>query len=64
MTMLHMICKEKTWYGEAYSTLSKAANREIDFYSPPSDPTDKAEILRSVAIIVASDGWAQIKSCM
>ena len=64
MTMLHMICKEKKWYGEAYSTLTKAANGEVDWELPPSDPTTKAEILRSVAIIVASDGWEQIKSCV
>jgi hypothetical protein len=47
MTMIHMISKEKKWYG-----------------LPVSDPTTKAEILRSVAIIVASDGWEQIKSCV
>ncbi len=62
MTMLHMICKEKKWYGQAYSTLKNI--REVDWELPPSDPTDKAEILRTVAIIVASDGWSQIKSCM
>jgi hypothetical protein len=47
MTMIHMISKEKKWYG-----------------LPVSDPTTKAEILRSVAIIVAADGWEQIKSCV
>jgi hypothetical protein len=47
MTMIHMISKEKKWYG-----------------LPVSAPTTKAEILRSVAIIVASDGWEQIKSCV
>ena len=63
MTMLHMICKEKKWNEQASSTLQQIVNREID-WERSTDPTTKAEILRSVAIIVASDGWEQIKSCV
>jgi hypothetical protein len=63
MTMLHMICKEKKWHDQAASTLQQIINREID-WERSSDPTTKAEILRSVAVIVASDGWEQIKSCV
>ncbi len=62
MNMLHMICKEKKWYEQAYRTLENI--REVDWELPPSVSTTKGESLRSVAIIVASDGWEQIKSCV